>query len=111
MGWNTTVVVLNDALEQIKNDPSFGKKLAAACSHRVITDGPVDVSAGNHCNAAAVIETHHADVTKVVLVGGNYGEDLGPAWLPGNDEPKELRLARALAEEHGYHLRKNPSKK
>lgn len=109
MGWNTTVVVLNDALDQIKNDPEFGKNLAAACSHRTVTDGPVDVSAGYHGNAASVVETHHADVTKVILVGGNTADDLGSAYLYG-DEPKELRLARAMAEKHGYHLRKNPKK-
>lgn len=30
MGYNTTVVVYNDALDQIANDPEFGKKLVAA---------------------------------------------------------------------------------
>lgn len=115
MGWNTTVVVLNDALDQIKNDPEFGKKLAAAVSKLSLPAGThrpaygVDISAGYHGNAATAIETHHADITKVVLVGGNIGEDLGSVWLYG-EEPKELRLARAMAEKHGYHLRKNPSK-
>ena len=120
MGWNTTVVVLNDALDQIAKDPKFGEKLARAISslstEQYITEREgrqfygVDVDAGNHCNAATVIETHHADVQKLVLVGGNMGEDLGAVWLGGGEEPKELRLARSLAEHYGYHLRKNPTK-
>ena len=121
MGYNTTVIVLNDAVDQIAKDPQFGKKLADAISSirtdQYLTEQAgkkyygTDVSAGNHCNAATVIETHHADITKVILVGGNMGEDIGAAWLRKADEPKELQLARALAEEHGYHLRKNPERK
>jgi len=30
MGYNTTVVVYNDALDQIESDPQFGANLAAA---------------------------------------------------------------------------------
>jgi len=37
------------------------------------------VSAGNHCNAATVVETHHAGTLQAVLVGGNCGIDLGCA--------------------------------
>ena len=72
MGYNTTVVVLNDALDQIRDDPEFGQKLYDAIL-RVQRGKPVDVSAGYHCNAATVIETHHADYKVLVEVGGNYG--------------------------------------
>ena len=75
MGWNTCVVVLNDALDQIEKDPEFGKKLAAAIRKRSITGKEaVDVSAGNHCNAALVVHQSHADCNFYVKVGGNYGE-------------------------------------
>jgi hypothetical protein len=77
MGWNTTVVVLNDALDFIENDPEFGRRLAQAIV-RCHSSGPMDVAAhssrgGIHCNAARVIETHHADCTVKVEVGGNTG--------------------------------------
>ena len=72
MGWNTTVVVLNDALTDIRDDPEFGRKLYDACLEAVARK-PVDVSAGCHCNAATVIETHHADQMVLVRVGGNMG--------------------------------------
>ena len=65
MGFNTTVLVLNDALTEIENDPEFGKKLVAGIrklgSTGGIHPGPVNVPVGNHANPVTVIETHHAD--------------------------------------------------
>ncbi len=82
MGYNTSVIVLNDALEDIESDPNFGKKLAAAIRERNLNPNgrPIDVSAWGHCNAASVIETHHADQTSVVLIGGNTAKVLGTAF-------------------------------
>ncbi len=75
MGFNTTVVVLNDATHEIENDPKFGQKLVRAI--RALAHGSQqDVTAGNHCNAATVIETHHADGNVLVAVGGNRGQSL-----------------------------------
>lgn len=77
MGFNTTVVVLNDALSYIRDDPEFGRRLYDACM--IVQRGkPVDVAAhpiggGIHCNAATVVESHHADYTVYVAVGGNCG--------------------------------------
>lgn len=73
MGYNTTLVVYNDALDQIAKDPEFGKKLANAISRVGAYGEPVDVSAGNHANAARVIESHHADTSTIVAIGGNDG--------------------------------------
>lgn len=101
MGYNTTVVVLNDALDQIENDSDFGKNLAAAV-RKVIHGKPVDVSAGNHANAACVIETHHADIIVPVLVGGNYGETLGIYIFYKDDA--EVFLMKELAKKHGYKI-------
>jgi len=107
MGFNTTVVVLNDALHDIKEDKEFGKKLADAISHRSVTKDGVDVSAGSHMNAARVIETHHADGLEAVLVGGNCGEDLGyiGSWQldPGTPEGRK-EVLRSLARLFGMKI-------
>ena len=75
MGFNTTVLVLNDALTEIENDPEFGKKLVAGIrklgSTGGIHPGPVNVPVGNHASPVTVIETHHADWTALIAVGGN----------------------------------------
>lgn len=81
MGFNTTVVVLNDALGDIERDPDFGKNLVAAILSVGCHNKPVDVSAMGHCNAASVIECHHADYNVYVKVGGNYGEVVAPELI------------------------------
>jgi len=82
MGYNTTVVVLNDALDVIASDPGFGKRLAQAIMAVSRRSTPVDVAAHGdksiHCNAATVIESHHADYDVLVKVGGNRGKVVDP---------------------------------
>ena len=75
MGYNTTVVIYNDALDQIANDLEFGKKLVDAIlklnnKNRSSITGMVFSGNGS---AAQVIESHHADILVKVLVGNNTG--------------------------------------
>lgn len=87
MGYNTTVVVLNDALDAIESDPQFGARLAAAIRQLAVPGERafVHVQAHGaryvHDNAAIVIETHHADQIATVEVGQNFGKVVaGPAY-------------------------------
>ena len=74
MGWNTTVVILNDAVHDIKADPEFGKKLAdAVCRAINRRECPIRVSAGRFSPAAMVIETHDGGSAVTVEVHGNTG--------------------------------------
>lgn len=76
MGYNTTIVVMNDSLGDIESDPEFGKRLVTAI-RSVNSRGLSDVSAhgkyGIACNAARVIETHHSSYDVIVKIGGNTG--------------------------------------
>jgi hypothetical protein len=111
MGFNSTVVVLNDALSQIERDPDFGKNLARAIME-VSRGKPVDVASvsGNsaHCNVATVIETHHADLYEVTAVGGNCGIRLGYTYYHEGDK---IKMLRDLALQHHYRLVKIKFKK
>lgn len=118
LGLNTTVLVLNDALGTIADDPEFGKRLADAVMQTfgAVRGTPVYVLArsrggGIHGNAATVIETHHADIKTVVVIGGNCGTVLGSVMGPRNDGSQESAVAilKDLAEQHGYVLHKKPS--
>ena len=91
MGFNTTIVVLNDAANQIENDPDFGKKLVRAMLTLDREGG--NVSAGNHVNAAQVVETHHADNNMLVSVGGNRGERLEGGYASYRATPEETAVA------------------
>jgi hypothetical protein len=74
MSWNTTVVVLNDALHDIENDPEFGKKLADAVKRAINRkECPIRVSAHHFSPAAMVIETHDGGSAVTVEVYGNTG--------------------------------------
>lgn len=74
MGYNTTIVVMNDSIDQIRKDSKFGEKVYDAILEASCYRKPVDISSGNHCNAATVVETHHADASVYVKVGQNCGE-------------------------------------
>lgn len=106
MGYNTTLVVLNDALHEIENDAEFGRKVSQAT--RMVTRGkPVDISSGGHCNAATVIETHHADGINLIAVGGNCGQDLG---YMGGYRSESIDLLKSLADKLGYRIVKKRAK-
>ena len=113
MGYNTSVIVLNDALNQIERDPDFGRKLSMAVLALNLEPGRhQDVSAGNHCNAASVIETHHADSTTLVSFGGNMGHQqlTTCGWLHHQAEQQE-RMCREWAGKLGFRLVKLPERR
>jgi hypothetical protein len=113
MGYNTTIVVMNDALDYIKRDFRFGKTLAEQISeHYRDPNGYVDVPAGGHVNAASVIAQHHADVTSVVAVGGNHGTVIGCTRHASHHlQENQVLILKELAHQLGYDLRKKPSRK
>jgi predicted Fe-Mo cluster-binding NifX family protein len=121
MGYNTTVIVLNDALDMIRDDPKFGERLYYAVLE-LQRGEQVDIPAhsyrdgkprGVHCNAATAVETHHADGTAVVAVGGNCASVLGHVFYTGyhGDESGKLKTLQQLAESMGYRLVKKPARK
>jgi len=110
MGFNTTVVVMNDAIHSIAKDPHFGLKLADAVLKLQLGKGKVDIEAGGHVNAATAIESHHADFFQAVLVGGNCGEHVCGVSIGWRAEDKELELLKGLAYKLGYKLSKAKTK-
>jgi hypothetical protein len=114
MGWNTTVVVYNDAVGDIAKDPEFGKNLAAAILgwHTRRADGKehLDVPAGSHANACMVVASHHADSTSLISVGGNLGivQDTRYGWDHHTPEGAE-KLLRSWADKLGFELVKRAS--
>lgn len=88
MGFNTTVLILNDCLDEIEKDKDFGKKLVRAIL-QVTNRGQIDISVGCCGNAATVIETHHADYDLYVKIGGNRGEVISSDLIK---KPKKSRV-------------------
>jgi hypothetical protein len=87
MGFNTTIVVLNDRLSEIERDPEFGKKLATAIRYFGRRDpGRIPYITGQ----TQVIEVAHADNLQVIAVGGNTGRVVGYGAI-GDDDDKLIK--------------------
>lgn len=107
MGYNSTVVVLNDALHIIGEDKEFGRKIEETVLRLSVDRKGIDISSGNHANVARVIETHHADEMHLISVGGNLGTDLG---YVGNWRFSEEDMLRAWAQKLGFDIRKKATR-
>lgn len=115
MGYNTAVLVMNDALGAIKNDPKFGENLYNAVMESQ-RGGQVDVPAytyregrfaGVYCNAATVVSMAHADDAQVMVMKHNTG------YVAKYKEPLPDHVIEDLKwvfEQHGYSVRKDPKK-
>jgi hypothetical protein len=73
MGFNTTVLILNDAFSFIEDNP---EQFVAGIRSKMHEGGEFPV--GNHCNAADVKPTMHADIPRVYVSHGNWLSELGP---------------------------------
>lgn len=75
MGYNTTILILNDGLEDIRKDPVR----AVEGIHSMIAQGKEgSVGAGNHANPIYVMQTQHADVPRLYFTHGNSITELSP---------------------------------
>lgn len=105
MGFNTTVLFLNDALHNLTADKEFPKKLYHAIldtgAHN--PDRAIDVSILNHVNAVRVLGCSHADNMQIFGIGGNTGQLLGVVSCYNS----EHTALRRLAAQHGYRLVKD----
>lgn len=91
MGFNTPVVILNDFIHEIKNDPKFGEKVY----HAVLQARRHDET---RMHGFRVLPSHHADYTRAVIVGGNTIRDFD------ENNPDDLEIVRRLADRMGLRL-------
>jgi len=112
MGFNSTLVIMNDSLHEIAKDKNFGKKVSDAVQ-RVDHEKYVDISSGCCGNAATVVDCHHADGTALIAVGGNCATVLMPYAGSYRHHTKEgqERMLRAWADELGFRVAKKPKRK
>lgn len=109
MGWNSTVVILHDCLHEIAKDPTFGQKLDHAIAQM---QSPSYYALPGYGSGFQVIESHHADSTALVAVGGNSGTNLLTSYGRNHaTDEGQVQLLRELAAKHGYDLRKKSTRK
>lgn len=79
MGFNTAVLVLNDAMSDIASDHAFGAKLVGAIQSGRRAPSVSARGNGSFINAATVISTSHADYYQTCIFGRNSG------WVVSSD--------------------------
>lgn len=92
MGFNTALMVLNDRLDEIRNDPQFGERVSAAVMQAWRGEE-------KYFGSFSMLPTQHADTVQIISVGFNNINLLGHAW---SDNPETI--LRELARQHGYRL-------
>lgn len=113
MGYNTAVLILNDAASGLRDDPNVGTKLYDAIGRATYPDGLTgeyasDFSIGNHANGGRVLASRHADDTQIVAIGQNSIRSV--ANLYHLDMHNDIEVLEALAERLGYRVVKKPEK-
>ena len=110
MGNQTTIIIRNDAIGDIRANPAeFVKNLFEAMNATFYESKGVDVPCGSHANVARVIECHHSDSTTIIASGGSTGELLATIheWRwPTKEEMlgtciEALTVAKAEAQRDG----------
>ena len=109
MGFNSTVLILNDRISEIERDPDrFVREMISAIHyHCVSPKNMIDF----HPGQSMVMSCAHADTVTVLAVGGNCASVLG--YSSGrHDRPEDQEvILRALADKHGFRLVRKPKKK
>ena len=110
MGYNTTLVILNDAMSEITKDPvgwwEETQHNIASFQRRPSLDTGNDYGFGMHANWFEVAQVAHADVTSVIAVGGNYSTVLLAEYGLGSQHTEEgqIKILKALAKKLGYNV-------
>lgn len=101
MGMNTAMIIRNDFLHEIENDPGFGKKVAEAIRYVGYPNPPY------HGQAFDVLRPCHADYAQVIVISGNAIRRI--EGYAGMWENTDEEIIRKLAYSMGYSLRKKRS--
>lgn len=112
MGYNSGLVIMNDSLHEIAENPLQFTEGVVRTIHT--SRGPlslgrsVDIAVRGHVNAATLFHMAHADEHKVFVVGGNGAMAIpgGLAHIRNHQDPNETNLAliRQMADKAGYRL-------
>jgi hypothetical protein len=103
MGYNSTVLVLNDRLGEIERDPEgFVKEMITAIHRKGSRDEEMDFYPGQ----SSVIHCAHADEVTVMAVGGNHATILGRLHNGGNHhtEENQISILKRIADDYGFRL-------
>lgn len=106
MGWNSSLVVLNDRLGDIRKDENFGPRVADAIARSF-------GRTHEHEYWGQVIAQNHMDTKSLLVVGENVGKQLGViSHIPDKDDDDDVVDAmRWFLRQKGYMVSKWPKRR
>jgi len=110
MGFNSTVLILNDRLSEIEREPErFVKEMVYGIHLSGRPEDQVDFSPGQ----SIVMSCEHADRVTILAVGGNCATIMGKFHNGGHHHTKgdQESLLKMLADEYGFRLVRKPKKR
>ena len=107
MGFNTVVMVLNDAADGLKDNPEVGTDILDAMMESQRGEA-VTFPIKNYCNGGMILPSQHADTVQVVAVGGNYMTPIANLYGAWRDMGNPEQLLRRLADQLGYRIVRKP---
>lgn len=105
MGFNSTILIRNDFLNEVKDDPEFGKKVFHAIQH-----GPQKYPSPS--GSFQVITVDHADSYYLIIAGGNAATPIAATggYHMNPRIPKDQdTLLRRFVKQLGYRLVRLPT--
>lgn len=103
MGYNTSVLILNDRLHDIRKDKDFVEKLADGIGRQFMTCKPLW---GFDKHQTTILGQNHADVVSVLMVGGNMGVEIAQINNGGHiaEIEDQIKLLKEVANNFGFRL-------
>ena len=112
MGYNSVVMICNDAIDVIEKDPQgwWQKAWSKLCG--LSYKKSEKFGYGNACNYFDAVWNQHADFTGVIFVGGNCSTVFGSSFNGGrhSTEEEQIKVLKEILREKGYSIRKLPKK-
>ncbi len=100
MGIRTTILIDNDNVELLKQDPEIGSKI-----YRAIMEG------GDFGTLGSAVEQSYTNSSRLVIIGKGGSFDIEVlATVPTLDDDCEVELIRQAADKFGYRLSKKTTK-
>jgi hypothetical protein len=107
MGFNSVILICNDAVCKIEDDPKGWWKKAWSKLSELTYGKTKTFGHGNHGNAFQAVWNQHADFTGVIMVGQNGATVFGSSlYGKHHTEEGQLKILKEILRDKGYTIRK-----